>query len=93
MADSNELIEILKRLELNQEQLAIGQRILSEQLEVLQEDRHANAEQFRSHRERFGGYGARNIAAKLRARGGQESEASSRKVNRHRATAAAQLST
>lgn len=47
MADSNELIEILKRLELNQEQLAIGQRILSEQLEVLQEDRHANAEQFR----------------------------------------------
>lgn len=95
MADSithDEMMEILARLEQNQDNIAAGQRVLSEQLERL-EGAQLDAGQFRSHAREFGGYGARNIADKLRARGGEISAASRRKANRYGRTEAAVLST
>lgn len=93
MADTepnDEMMAILTRLEQNQAKIEAGQRALSEQLEKL-EEAVPEARQFRSHARQFGGYGARNIADKLRARNGEVSAASRRKANGHGRTEAAVL--
>ena len=57
MADSithDEMMEILARLEQNQDNIAAGQRVLSEQLERL-EGAQLDAGQFRRHAREFGG--------------------------------------
>jgi len=80
MTENDKLTIIEKRQQTIQNDIAA----INEMLELLIARSHgSSSEKFRSHREKFGGYGAGNLAAKLRDRSNQTSEASRRKANRN----------
>lgn len=85
MADGNEKLEAIEQRQIRIENDIVA---INEMLELLIARSHGRTdEKFRSHRSQFGGYGARNIAAKLRDRGDQKSDASRRKADGYRRTA------